>query len=194
MRAGRCAVGAAIASAGAVALASVDQAALASCLGLVAVGLGLVSRRALRLAGRSRVGAESEAQVRRALNALAGEGWRARHAMDWPGRGDLDHVMRSPCGMGFVIETKTLRYSDAHIVRTIEAARWLGRRRRRYPGGVVAVVCVARALPVERVDRNVLIVSLDRLLPALRAAGAAESAASRSATLPEPDGAPPALA
>ena len=98
---------------------------------------------------RSRVGAESEAQVRRALEPLAREGWHVAHAVDWPGRGDLDHVLRSPSGMGFVIETKTLRYSRAHVVRTIDAARWLARKRRRYPRGVMPVVCVARARRLE---------------------------------------------
>ncbi len=142
--------------------------------------LGLASRRALRLAERSRVNAESEAQVRRALKPLAAEGWRIRHAVDWPGRGDLDHVVRSPSGMGFVIETKTLRYSHAHLARTIDATRWLARRRRHYPRGVVPVVCVARARSLERPVGTLLIVSLDRLLPALRAAAAAESVARRS--------------
>ena len=90
------------------------------------------------------------------------------HAVDWPGRGDLDHVLRSPSGMGFVIETKTLRYSRAHVVRTIDAARWLARKRRRYPRGVLPVVCVTRARRVERFEEDALVVSLDRLMTALR--------------------------
>jgi hypothetical protein len=135
------------------------------------------------------VGAESEAQVRRALKPLAAEGWRVGHAVDWPGRGDLDHVVCSPSGMGFVIETKTLRYRQGHAVRTNEAARWLGRRRRRYPRGVVPMVCVARARDFECLQEGALIVSLDRLLGALRSwtAGrrhpAATARGSRAATL-----------
>jgi hypothetical protein len=141
-------------------------------LGAVAIALGLFSRRALRLAGRSRVGAEYEMQVRRALEPLTGDGWQVRHAIDWPGGGDLDHVARSPSGMGFVIETKTLRYSRTQVVRTIEAARWVGRRRRRYPCGVVPVICVVRGRSLQRQDGNLLIVSLDRLLPAMRVVAA----------------------
>ena len=76
------------------------------------------------------------------------------HAVDWPGRGDIDHVLRSPSEMGFVIETKTLRYSHAHVVRTIDAARWLARKRRRYPCGVLPVVCVTRVRRVERFERK----------------------------------------
>jgi hypothetical protein len=137
-------------------------------LGLLSAGLALSSRHALRLAARSRVGAESEAQVRRALEPLEREGWRVAHAVDWPGRGDLDHVLRSPGGMGFVIETKTLRYTRAHLARTVDSARWLARRRWRYPAGVCPVLCVTRARGTEHTEDEVLVVSLDRLLPALR--------------------------
>ena len=157
-----------IASVGAVLLASADYPGLACSLGAVAVVFGLLSRRALRLAGRSRVGADSEAQVRRVLEPLTREGWHVSHAVDWPGRGDLDHVLHSPSGLGFVIETKTLRYSPAHVARTIEAARWLARKRRRYPCGVLPVVCVTRARRIERFEEEALVVSLDRLMTALR--------------------------
>jgi hypothetical protein len=114
------------------------------------------------------VGAESEAQVRRALKALAREGWCVAHAVDWPGRGDLDHVVRSPSGMGFVIETKTLRYTRVHLARTVDSARWLARRCWRYPAGVCPVICVTRARRTEHIEEEVLVVSLDLLMPALR--------------------------
>ena len=139
------AAGAAVALDGAVLAVAADEAKLGLALALLSGVLALASRRALRLAARSRVGAESEGQVRRALKPLTREGWRVQHAVDWPGRGDLDHVLRSPSGLGFVIETKTLRYSRAHVVRTIDAARWLARKRRRYPRGVLPVVCVTRS-------------------------------------------------
>ena len=130
--------------------------------------LALTSRYALRLAARSRVGAESEAEVRRALEPLRREGWRVEHAVDWPGRGDIDHVVRSPSGMGFVIETKTLRYTRAHLARTVDSARWLARRRWRYPAGVCPVICVTRARRTQQIEEEVLVVSLDGLMPALR--------------------------
>ena len=167
MRAARLAAGAMIALISAVSLASAGHTVVAVPLGAVAAVLGLLSRRALRLARRSRIGAESEAQVRRALEPLAREGWRVAHGVDWPGRGDLDHVLRSPAGMGFVIETKTLRFSRAHVLRTIDAARWLARKRRRYPCGVLPVVCVTRARGVEQFEEEALVASLDRLLSAL---------------------------
>jgi hypothetical protein len=78
------------------------------------------------------MGARSEAQVHRVLRAVARDGWQVHHAIDWKGRGDLDHIARSPSGIGFVIETKTQRYTRAHVIRTVAAARWLARRRRRY--------------------------------------------------------------
>jgi hypothetical protein len=167
------------ASYGVLAAAALTLAVLAAVAGDLVLSLGLMlfsglfalaSRRVARLAGRSRVGAESEAQVRRALEQLAHEGWRVRHAIYWPGGGDVDHVVRSPLGIGFAIETKTLRWSHAHLARTRHAARWLARRRRLYPRGVVPVLCVARARHLDYVDGNVQIVSLDRLVPLLRAA------------------------
>jgi Nuclease-related domain len=162
------AAGAAVALAAAVLAARADEAELGVVLVLLCGVLALASRHALRLAARSRVGAQSESQVRRVLECLENSGWSVQHALDWPGRGDLDHVLRSPSGMGFVIETKTLRYSRAHVVRTIDAARWLARKRRRYPCGVLPVVCMTRAWRVERFEEEALVVSLDRLMPALR--------------------------
>ena len=167
MRAARYAGGAAIASGCAVLLASAGHAGPAAVLAAFAIALELLSRRALRLAGRSRVGAESEARVRRALDPLALEGWRVAHGVDWPGRGDLDHVLRSPSGMGFVIETKTLRYRRTHVRRTIEAARRLARERRRYPRGVLPVMCVTGARRVEAMQEGAFVVSLDRLVEAV---------------------------
>ena len=164
--------GAAVAILAAALAARANQAVLAVLLVLASGVLTLASRHALGLARRSRVGVESEMQVRRALQALARDGWHVRHAVDWPRGGDLDHVVRSPSGIGFVIETKTLRWNRVQLVRTIEAARCLGRRRRRYPRGVVPVICVVRARSLERRDGNLLIVSLDRLLPAVRVAAA----------------------
>jgi hypothetical protein len=160
--------GAAGALVAAVLATAAEEAQLGLVLALLSGVLALASRHSLSLAARSRVGADSEARVRRALKPLVRDGWRVEHAVDWPGRGDLDHVLGSPSGMGFVVETKTLRYSHAHVVRTIEAARWVGRRRRRYPCGVVPVICVVRGRSLERQDGNLLIVSLDRLLPAMR--------------------------
>ena len=51
---------------------------------VLAGGLAAASRRALHLAARSRVGAESEAEVRRVLERLVRDGWQVRHAVDWP--------------------------------------------------------------------------------------------------------------
>jgi hypothetical protein len=156
----------------AVALVAAGAGELAASFVLLSLSglLTLASRRAIRLAARSRVGAHSEDQVRRVLEQLAHEGWCVRHAVDRPGGGDVDHVVRAPSGIGFAIETKTLRWTRAHVARTIDAARWLERRARRYPQGVMPVLCVTRARHLEYVDGSVLIVSLDRLVPTLRAA------------------------
>ena len=162
------AAGAAVALTAAALVVSADEAELGLLLVLLSGVLALASRHALRLAARSRVGAQSESQVRRLLERLEDSGWSVQHSLDWPGRGDLDHVLRSPSGMGFVIETKTLRYSRAHVLRTIDAARWLAHKRRRYPCGVLPVVCVTRARRVERFEEEAPVVSLDCLMTALR--------------------------
>jgi Nuclease-related domain len=164
------AAGAAVALVAAVLVAGAGEGTLAPLLVLLSGVLALASRRALRLSARSRMGARSEAHVRRALEPLRSEGWRVQHALDWPGTGDLDHVVRSPAGFGFLIETKTRRYTPAHVRRAVAAAGWLARRRRHYPAGVRPVICVVRARAVEAAHGGVLIVSPDRLVAALRAA------------------------
>ncbi len=75
-----------------------------------------------------------------------------------------------------MIETKTRSYTAAHLARTAQIARWLERRRRRWcPRGAMAVLCVVRARGLERTERGVLVVSLDRLIAVLRvAAGTVE--------------------
>jgi|ERR1035441_945282 hypothetical protein len=65
----------------AVMAAGVGALAVAGVLSLVMCGLVIDSRRWVRLAGRSRVGARSEDEVRRALAPLEAEGWRLRHSL-----------------------------------------------------------------------------------------------------------------
>jgi hypothetical protein len=178
-RAGR----AAATGAGAVALvalaliaASVGALSLALVLLLVVVALGAYARHSARLAGRSRVGARSEEQVQRALSPLAAEGWRLRHSLRWHGSGDIDSVVIAPTGIAFAIETKTRTFDDQHLARVHDTAIWLMARRRRWcPAGALSVLCVVHASRLERVQADVLIVSLDRLVAALRkAAGVTE--------------------
>ena len=100
--------GAGATAAGAVAIIALAAGALAlaGVLALVTVGLLLDTRRWLRLAGRSRVGARSEDAVRGALAALEAEGWRVRHSLPFRGRGDIDSIAIAPTGLAFAIETK----------------------------------------------------------------------------------------
>jgi len=145
----------------------------AAVLLLLAAGLALYARRWLSLARRSSVGARSENEVRHRLKELEGEGWRLRHSLPWRGRGDIDSLAIAPTRVAFAIETKTRGYDDRHLARAREQAAWLSRRRRRWcRRGALPVVCLVRARGVERVDQNVLVVSIDRLLPALRATSA----------------------
>ena len=144
---------------------------LAGLLLLTAFGLGLYARHWFALAGRSRVGARSEDDVQRALMPLRAEGWRLRHSLRWQGRGDIDSVAISPTGIAVAIETKTRTYDSGHLARVREQAAWLSRRRRRWARrGALGVMCLVRARCVERVEHDVLVVSIDRLTHVLRAA------------------------
>ena len=136
---------------------------------LVMIGLVIDTRRWLRLAGRSHVGACSEDAVGAALAALEAEGWRVRHSLPYRGRGDIDSIAIAPTGLAFAIETKTRTFCAEHLANTREMAAWLCRHRRRWcRAGALAVLCVVGARSLERVEDDVLIVSLDQLVPALR--------------------------
>jgi Nuclease-related domain len=168
-RAGAAASGSAAAGILALLVASVGALSLAGLLLLTAAGLALSARHWLSLAGRSRVGARSEDEVRRALAPLEVEGWRLRHSLRWQGRGDIDSVAIAPTGVAVAIETKTRSYDADHLARVYEQAAWLSRRRRRWcRRGSMAVLCLASGRGVQRVEDDVLVVSIDRLVSALR--------------------------
>jgi hypothetical protein len=173
-RAGGAAAGAAAALGLAVGLASVGAASLAMALILIALGFSIYARHWFSLARRSRVEACSEDEVRRILRALEAEGWRVRHSLRWRGRGDIDSVAVAPAGVAFAIETKMRTYGDHHLRVVRGQAAWLCRRRRRWCRcGAVPVICVVRPRNVQRLECGVLVVSLDRLVSALRGRGAA---------------------
>jgi Nuclease-related domain len=172
--AGRAALGSVVAALLGLVVASAGAAPLAGLLLLTAVGLGICARHWLSLAGRSRVGARSEDEVQRALAHLEAEGWRLRHSLPWQGRGDIDSVAIAPTGVAVAIETKTRTYDVHHLARVHEQAVWLSRRRRRWcRHGVLAVLCLVRVRGVQRVEDDVLVVSVDRLMLAMRSAAGA---------------------
>jgi Holliday junction resolvase-like predicted endonuclease len=153
--------------AGALALATAGLFDPAVVLLALALVLSADGAHAAKLAKRSAVGADSEAAVRRALAALRRQGWTVQHGVYWPGGGDIDHVVRSPRGLGFAIETKTRSYDPSDLARTAATARWLARRRR-FPRGVHPVLCRVRVPSQETVEADVLVVSLSRLVRGLR--------------------------
>ncbi|MGN6870094.1 MAG: NERD domain-containing protein [Solirubrobacteraceae bacterium] len=139
-------------------------------LAVLAAVVGFRARHWLALARRSGVGARSEEEVRRVLAPLERHGWRLRRGVRWRGGGDIDSLAIAPTGIGFAIETKTRSYEERQLGRVLEQATWLGRRRRRWcRRGAAPVLCVVRAAGVERYELGVLVVSIDRLVPALRA-------------------------
>jgi hypothetical protein len=170
-RAGRAAAGSVVTALLALVVAGAGAAPVAGRLILTAFGLGLYARHWLALAGRSRVGARSEDDVQRALTPLEAEGWRLRHSLPWHGGGDIDSVAISPTGIAVAIETKTRTYDGRQLDQVREQPAWLSRRRRRWArNGALGVMCLVRARGVERVEHDVLIVSIDRLTHVLRVA------------------------
>lgn len=168
-RAGRLGLSSAAAALIGLLLVRVGFAVPGGLLLVIAGVLGLRARRWLSLAGRSRVGARSEDEVRRVLAPLQEQGWRLRHGLRWSGGGDVDSVAIAPNGVGFAIETKTRTYDGRQLDRVREQARWLGRRREGWcRGRALPVLCVVRATGVKRFERGVLVVSIDRLVPVLR--------------------------
>ena len=172
LRAGEAAAGSTIVALLGLAAASVGAAYLSAALLLAAVALGVYSRHWISLARRSAVGARSEDAVQRALALLQAEGWRLWHSLPWRGPGDIDSVAISSTGIAVAIETKTSSYDQRHLARVREQVAWLSRRRRRWArNGALGVVCIVRARGVERVERDVLVVSIDRLTHVIRGAG-----------------------
>lgn len=169
--AARGAVYLAVAALGAViAMAALAAGLWAAVLASLVVGAtaGLAGCRALNIAGRQRVGADAEGQVRRQLADLRRAGWDVRHGVRWPGGGDIDHLLRAPNGVGFAIETKLQSFNDEHLARTLHTARWPAGNYGRFPRGVVPVLCVVRNRDLEHFYGEVLVVSAERLVPALR--------------------------
>jgi hypothetical protein len=180
-RAGEAGIGAVVAALLGLWAASVSADLAAGCLLIVATALALCARHWFSLARRSRVGAQSEDAVQRALEPLQAEGWRLRHSLPWQGGGDIDSVAIAPTGIAVAIETKTRRYDDRHLAQVREQAGWLSRRRRRWArNGALAVMCLVRVRGVERVEHDVLVVSVDRLIHVLRVAAAMGPAARSS--------------
>ena len=143
----------------------------AAVLLLSAAGLALYARHWLSLAGRSGVGARSEDEVRR--RARAASGGRVAAAALAALAGARGHRL-----VGDRAERRGVRDRDQDegVRRSpsrsgADQAAWLSRRRRRWcRRGAVAVVCLVRARGVQRLERDVLVVSIDRLIPALRRA------------------------
>ena len=169
-RAATCGGAGLLACAFAVIAAGAGTWAVAGAVLVVAVGLLVDARRWVRRATRCRIGARSEDEVRRALGGLEAEGWRLRHSLLWAGHGDIDSVAIAPSGVAFAIESKTRTFDARHLVHARQTAAWLCRRRRRWcRRGALPVLCVVHAQGLEHVCDEVLVVSLDRLAPALRA-------------------------
>ena len=123
-------------------------------------------------AARHRIGADSEQLVHDTLEQLAPHGYTITHSCRWPAGGDIDHLVRTPNGLGFCIETKTLNYDHTHLERLRRQADWAAARPS-HPRRVLPIMCVAHTQDSQLLADGVLILSPDRLLDAIFAADAA---------------------
>lgn len=122
-------------------------------------------------------GAWGEQQTAKALAPLAKRGWKIRHDVELARGGNIDHVVESPAGRWFVLETKTLRgeicvenglltstqiddpdqvYRHSRLRHVVlDRARLLQSRRGR--GWVQAVVVIWGDFPQRRVEVGKLV-------------------------------------
>jgi len=64
---------------------------------------------------------------------------------------------------------KTRASEDRHLARVRQQTAWLLRRRQRWcRRGALPVICVVHARRIQRVEHEVMVVSIDRLIPVLR--------------------------
>jgi hypothetical protein len=123
-------------------------------------------------AARHRIGADSEQLVRDTLDQLRSSGYTITHSARWRGGGDIDHLVRTPDGLGLCIETKTRTFDQTHLERLRRQADSAARRRQ-FPRGVLPILCVARERDLQLLQDGILIVSPDQILQAVTAAHAA---------------------
>jgi Nuclease-related domain len=128
------------------------------------VGLAFLGRMyfdlQLDIAGMKRRGADAEAAVGAALDALIGEGYYVLHDLESVMSGNVDHVISGPTGV-CLIETKSRTFKRRDLTRTKCAARLVaGHLGVRF---VIPVICIHSRPDVLWRQEKVDIVGIDRL-------------------------------
>jgi hypothetical protein len=93
---------------------------------------------------------------------FAAEGWQLRHSLPWQGRGDIDTVAIAPTGLAFAIETKTRTYTQSTSPACATSPPADRRPTTLVSQGALPVPCVVSDRELERVEANLLVVSIDR--------------------------------
>jgi len=134
------------------------------------VGLAIYARHCLSLAGRSRVGARSEDEVRRVLAPCRRRAGGC--GIPCPGRGgETSTRWRSP-RPALRSQSRRRPGPTTHVTSPVCTSRRRGCCGAGEDGlaGALAVLCLVRMRGVERLEHDVLVVSIDRLIPLLRVA------------------------
>ena len=136
---------------------------------LLLVGLVIAARKyvdlQLDITGMKRRGADAEAAVGAVLDSLIPEGYFVLHDLENVMPGNVDHVVGGPTG-ALLIETKSSRYTRAHLARTKTAARRVAHATA--PRFVIPVVCLHLRPGAEWRQDGVDVVGIDRLADFIR--------------------------
>jgi len=107
---------------------------------------------------RTQRGLDAQLSVRDLLQSLVPEGWIAEYAVPDPRGGDVDHVVKSPSGRFFIIETKAAVWaSPEQITKVKRQAADLARQRGLQ--WVTPVMCLTRRRVASRKSGVVLLPS-----------------------------------
>lgn len=142
-----------LASAGAIAAAGGHDVSI--LLGGLGVWLVLRASGRYRDASSYRLGAIAEERVAADLTELEDRGWIVEHDVRKRGRGNIDHVVHSPC-VTFTIETKRSRWSGENVEQANRHADWASRTYGHR--SVIPVICIQRSRRDTEVRDGVFIV------------------------------------
>ncbi|HEV3230167.1 MAG TPA: nuclease-related domain-containing protein [Solirubrobacteraceae bacterium] len=93
-----------------------------------------------------RRGGDGERRVGRRLAALERRGWIVAHDVRKPTGGNVDHLVASPGGRVYTIETKLNRFGRPELAQARRHAQWAARRLR-VPATPILCVANGRARP-----------------------------------------------
>jgi hypothetical protein len=115
----------------------------------------------LDVARNFRRGGDGERRVGRRLAALERRGWLIAHDVRKATGGNVDHLVASPCGRVYTIETKLNRFGRPEVIQARRHAQWAARHLR-VPA--TPILCVANGRGRPRMYGGVWCVGAPRIV------------------------------